>query len=978
MFAAGTPTGARPMTSRIVASLNPDWRLFIGDPAGAQSPGFDASHWQSVSLPHAWNEDSAFKVAIDQIPTGIAWYRKQFRLPAHTAGRKIFIEFERARQSAEVWINGHFLGRHENGITAFGFDVTEWVKPAPALNVLAVRTDNSWDYAEKDTGTRFQWNDKNFNVPYGGLIGNVRLHVTGKLYQTLPLYSSFGTTGTYVYADAIEIARRSATLHVESELHNEFPESRTVVLAVEVRDAAGKEVAAFRGEPRQVAAGATVIADAEQRIEGLNFWSWGYGYLYDVKSTVLVQGRPADAVTIRTGFRATQFARGMLTINGRAIHLKGYGQRTTNEWPALGSAVPPWLSDYSNRLMVESGANLVRWMHVTPWRQDVESCDRVGLIEAMPAGDSESDAAGRQWQQRVEVMRDSIVYNRNSPSILFYEGGNKGISEDHMRDLKALRDRYDPHGGRVAGAREMLGSSAAEYGGEMLYINKSAGMPLWQMEYSRDEGLRKYWDELSPPYHKDGDGPLYRGQPAAVYNRNQDSHAIEDIRRWYDYWVERPGTGARVNAGGVNIIFSDSNTHFRGAESYRRSGEVDAMRIPKDGYWAHQVMWNGWVDVEKPGIHILGHWNYKSGVTKDVYVVASTPQVELFQNGRSLGQGAQSYHFLYTFKDVAWQPGELRAVGSDSSGRAVAEFTQVTAGEPAALRLTAVARPHELLADGADVELVEVEVVDANGRRCPTALNLVDFELVGPAEFRGGIAQGPDNYILARSLPVEGGVNRVLIRSRREPGRIVLTARSGSLRPAMIELMSHALAVGGGLSQLPSAASLPFNLSRGPTPPGASFVMSRVAVPVASATAPGAGRPELAFDDNEATLWSGNGPVRFELARAARLCEITAKFAGFRARSYPIRIAVDGREVYRGVTPRSLGYVTLPLIPVTGSEVTLEVMGPEQAKEAFGDIVELQNQGRATTGEERVGPGELGIVEIEFYEPTAASSCGER
>jgi beta-galactosidase len=963
---------------RIVASLNPDWRLFVGDPSGAEASSFDATHWKTVSLPHAWNEDSAFKVAIDQIPTGIAWYRKEFRLPPNTGGQKIFVEFERARQSAEVWINGHFLGRHENGITAFGFDVTEWVKPAPASNVLAVRTDNSWDYTEKDTGTRFQWNDKNFNVPYGGLIGNVRLHVTGKLYQTLPLFSSFGTTGTYVYADAIETARRSATLHVESELRNEFAEPRTVVLAVEVRDGGGKIVAAFRGEPRQVAAGATIIASAAQRIDGLNFWSWGYGYLYDVKSTLLVQGRPVDTVTTRTGFRATQFAHGMLTLNGRAIHLKGYGQRTTNEWPALGSAVPPWLSDYSNRLMVESGANLVRWMHVTPWRQDVESCDRVGLIEAMPAGDSESDATGRQWQQRVEVMRDSIVYNRNSPSILFYEGGNKGINEDHMRELESLRDRYDPHGGRAAGAREMLGSAVAEYGGEMLYINKSAGIPLWQMEYSRDEGLRKYWDELSPPFHKDGDGPPYRGQPAAAYNRNQDSHAIEDIRRWYDYWAERPGTGTRVNAGGVNIIFSDSNTHFRGAESYRRSGEVDAMRIPKDGYWAHQVMWNGWVDVEKPGIHILGHWNYRAGVTKDVYVVASTPAVELFLNGRSLGQGVRSSHFLFTFKDVAWQSGELRAVGSDLSGRALAEFTEVTAGEPAALRLTEVARPHELLADGADVALVEVEVVDANGRRCPTALNPVDFEVTGPAEFRGGIAQGPDNYILSHSLPVEGGVNRVLIRSRRDAGRIVLTARSGSLRPARIEFTSQAVDIAGGLSSLPSAASLPLNLSRGPTPSGDSFVVSRVAVPVAAATAPGDGHPAFAVDDNEATLWSGKGPIKFELARAARLCEITAKFAGFRARSYPIRIAVDGHEVYRGVTPRSLGYVTLPLNPVTGNAVTIEVMGAEQAKEAFGDIVELQAQGRATTGEEQVGPGELGIVEIEFYEPAAASRCGER
>ncbi len=350
--------------------------------------------------------------------------------------------------------------------------------------------------------------------------------------------------------------------------------------------------------------------------------------------------------------------------------LKGYAQRTTNEWPALGLSVPPWLSDFSNALMVESGASLVRWMHVTPWKQDVESCDRVGLLEMMPAGDSERDSQGHAWTQRVEVMRDAIIYNRNNPSILVYESGNNGISEPHMAEMKALRDRFDPHGGRAAGSRDMLASEVAEYGGEMLYVNKSARQPFWATEYSRDEGLRKYWDELSPPFHPDGAGPPYRNAPAPAYNRNQDSHAIEDVVRWYDYWHERPGTGRRVSSGGLNIIFSDTNTHYCGAENYRRSGEVDAMRLPKDGFYANQVMWDGWVDVEHPRAYLLGHWNYAPGV-KNVTVVSSADAVELFLKGRSLGRGAPSSRFLFTFRDVAWQPGTLTAVGYDARGAKV-------------------------------------------------------------------------------------------------------------------------------------------------------------------------------------------------------------------------------------------------------------------------------------------------------------------
>ena len=98
--------------------------------------------------------------------------------------------------------------------------------------------------------------------------------------------------------------------------------------------------------------------------------------------------------------------------------MHGYAQRTSNEWPGVGMSVPAWLSDYSNRLMVESGGNLVRWMHVCPWKQDIESCDRVGLIQAMPAGDAEKDVFDRRWEQRLELMKEAIIYNRNNPSII--------------------------------------------------------------------------------------------------------------------------------------------------------------------------------------------------------------------------------------------------------------------------------------------------------------------------------------------------------------------------------------------------------------------------------------------------------------------------------------------------------------------------------------------------------------------------------
>ena len=706
-------------------NFNSEWRLQVGDFPQAKKPDFKDSSWKQVTLPHAFNEDEAFRISIEQHTDTVVWYRKHFRIE-ELRGKKVFVEFEGVRQGGEFFLNGQYLGLHENGVMAVGFDLTPYMKEGD--NVLAVRTDNNWFYREKRTNSKFQWSDRNFNANYGGIPKNVFLYVTDEVYQTLPLYSNLKTTGVYVYATDFDIKGRKAKIHAESEVRNDSRETRSFSYRVTLTDADGKLVKTFNGDKTVLKAGETGTVKAVADVSNLHFWSWGYGYLYTVNTALLDdKGKVFDDVVTRTGFRKTKFGEGKVWLNDRVIQMKGYAQRTSNEWPAVGLSVPAWLSDYSNGLMVESNANLVRWMHVTPWKQDVESCDRVGLIQAMPAGDAEKDRQGRQWEQRTELMRDAIIYNRNNPSILFYECGNESISREHMIEMKGIRDKFDPFGGRAIGSREMLDINEAEYGGEMLYINKSKKHPMWATEYCRDEGLRKYWDEYSYPFHKEGAGPLYRGQPATDYNHNQDMLALEMVRRWYDYWRERPGTGLRVSAGGTKIIFSDSNTHYRGEENYRRSGVTDPMRIEKDAFFAHQVMWNGWVDTDKYQTYIIGHWNYPENTVKPVYVVSNGEQVELLLNGKSLGMGKRAYHFLFTFDKVAYQPGKLEAVSYDGKGKEVSRYTLFTAGEAACLKLTAVQNPEGFHADGADMALLQVEVVDKDGRRCSLDNRTVRF-----------------------------------------------------------------------------------------------------------------------------------------------------------------------------------------------------------------------------------------------------------
>ena len=963
-------------------NFNSNWELYIGDfqnkedIISLQSPSLkERAGVRFVTLPYAFNEDEAFRLHIEQLTDTIVWYRKHFKLPKTDAGKKVFIEFEGARQGAEVYVNGQHIGLHENGVMAFGFDITHAIQ-YETENVIAVRVDNNWSYREKATNSTYQWSNKNFNANYGGLPKNVFLHVTGKIYQTLPLYSNLKTCGTYIYADQFDIKKQKATIHAEAEIKNESAQSQDAYLKVEITDPDGNKVASYIGKSTELKSGEISILNADSQVINLHFWSWGYGYLYNVITQVIIDNQVVDEVKTTTGFRKTEFKNGMIWLNDRVIQMKGYAQRTSNEWPGVGMSVAPWLSDYSNGLMVESNANMVRWMHVTPWKQDVESCDRVGLMQMFPAGDAESDVTGRRWEQRTELMRDAIIYNRNNPSVILYECGNEAISEEHMTEMKSIRDKYDPNGGRAIGAREMLDSKVAEYGGEMLYINKSAGKPFIATEYCRDEGLRKYWDDFTPPYHKDGAGPLYKNADASAYNRNQDSFAKEDIIRWNDFFVCRPGTGKRVSSGGLNIIFSDTNTHCRGEENYRRSGETDAMRILKDAYSAHKVMWDGWVDIENYRTHIIGHWNYAPETVKDVLVVSPSDKVELFINGKSIGFGEKSYSFLHAFKNVKFEAGELKAVSLNCQSKVQSSDIVKTSGAPAALQLTMIDRPQPVKADGADMVLVQVEVVDASGQRCPDVHSLVDFKLEGPAEWRGGIGQGTDNYILNTTLPAECGVNRAIIRTLNTAGKVTVKAVSEGLKSSEISFTTVPFVTENGLTTTLASDGLKGNLKRGETPQTPSFKISKTLLEVSGIVA-GANqdKAQQSIDDNELSEWTNDGKIstgwiKYTLKKKSVVTDVSLRLTGWRSVSYPIEILIDNKIVWKGNTPPSLGYVYMNFAPVKGKTITIQLTGANTEKDAFQNMIELngnkeldgfKNAANANT------KGQLRIVEAEFY-----------
>src|SRR5262249_17750438 len=160
-------------------------------------------------------------------------------------------------------------------------------------------------------------------------------------------------------------------------------------------------------------------------------------------------------------------------------------------------------------------------------------------------------------------------------------------------------------------------------------------------------------------------------------------------------------------------------------------------------------------------------------------------------NGKSLGHGKVSDRYLFTFPDVAWEAGEIKAVAT-SGGKTVATATKRTASAPGALKMTPLTGPSGLLADGSDVVVIDWEAVDANGERCPTFQQRVDFEVSGPGVWRGGYNSGKINSINNTYLDLEAGINRVAVRAGRNAGTITVKAKGTGLKPASIAIPSRA------------------------------------------------------------------------------------------------------------------------------------------------------------------------------------------
>ena len=204
------------------------------------------------------------------------------------------------RQAGHFFLNGQPIGKYENGVTAVGLDITKFAKFGGQDNVLAVQGGQQPRPTRRKPPARRSSGTRRTSIPnFGGLNRDATLIVTGKVYQTLPLYENLKTTGIYIYPQNIDLKKKTADVNVEAEVVNETGDYASITLSAVVVDADGIVRAKLDGNTSDLVGGQTEIFTAAGPLADARFWDVDDPYLYDVYSILTRErqggGRLQDA-----------------------------------------------------------------------------------------------------------------------------------------------------------------------------------------------------------------------------------------------------------------------------------------------------------------------------------------------------------------------------------------------------------------------------------------------------------------------------------------------------------------------------------------------------------------------------------------------------------------------------------------------------------------------------------------------------------
>lgn len=767
------------------------WKFSLGDVAQAEKQNFDDSKWRVLDLPHDWSIEGEFSKDNRSgndggyVPTGVAWYRKTFDVPADWSAKRVSVYFEGSYMNNTVFLNGDSVGFHPYGFTSFELDLTTHLK-AGEKNVIAVRVDNS--------------QQKNCRWYTGsGIYRHVWLQVKNKVH--IPNW------GVQVFTEKVENNR--ATIRFKTKLRNDELSDKQLVVRTGIYD---KENDTCLQEHRKVtlASNQTMELSTQLKVENPKLWSGETPVLYDVIVQLLDGDVVLDELHIPFGIRTIAYsADGGFLLNGEKIQLNGACIHADNG--ALGAAAFNRAEERKVELMKAAGFNAVRTAHNPPSEALLDACDRLGMLvideiydgwRASKTPHDYSTLIDEYWQKDVEAM---VLRDLNHPSIILWSSGNEIIertSEEAVQTAKMLNDyirQLDPSR-PVTAAHASWGQGWSVFDSLMAQFdivgynyymheaeNDHERVPnrmIIQTESYPREAFRN-WAMVDKHEYIFGDfvwtGMDYLGESGIgrfyYEGETPGEHYERDIFPWHGAYC-----------GDVDQIgWRKPISHYR-SMLYNPDGEklylsvkepsVEGRRI-KETLWSVWPTWESWT------------WNGHEGKDIDVEIYSRYPAVRLYLNGAQVAERKTGYD--EEFKAIVrlpYQPGELKVVGL-LEGQECDEHCLKTASSAHEIRLSA--DKTSLIANGQDLAYITVELYDENGVHQPNADNLLQFALEGEGEIIG-----VDNANLQDMMSYKGNERKawkgralVIVKSSRQAGEIRLVVSSEGMENATLKLISR-------------------------------------------------------------------------------------------------------------------------------------------------------------------------------------------
>ncbi len=780
--------------------MDRNWKFFFGDDKNASTSDFNDNAWRSLDLPHDWSIEGKFSKdeptggGGGYLPTGIGWYRKQFTLPASVRGKHVSIQFDGVYMNSEVWINNHYLGKRPNGYIGFNYDLTPYL--IPGKNIIAVRVDNS-----EQPNSRW--------YSGSGIYRHVWLNITNPVHV-----AQWGTYITTPNADS-----SSATVNVKTTIVNDGTTADNATLVSTIYDENGHEVANAK-IPVSLTAKTSGVFEQQVQVASPALWSVNASHLYTMRSVIRSGKKTIDDFQSTFGIRKLEYSavNGFL-LNGKRIKMNGVCLH--HDGGAVGAAVPIKIWETRLKLLKDMGCNAIRTSHNPVAPEVLDLCDKMGFLvmdeafDAWESGKVKNDyhLYFDEWSQ-IDVT-DQIHRDCNHPSVVLWSAGNeipdqtsdKGVEllkgllatfhkEDPTRPVTTANDDIaaDSNSTKLAfmEAEDIVGYNYVDRWHErreLYYSIDRYDHPNWKMIGTESESLR------NPPAYSLG-ANLNTVRPNYVAGMVR-SELLWKYVAVHDYVI------GDFMWTGIDYL-GEARWPGKGASS----GEIDMTNRPKDGYYFYQSQWT-----DKPGLHLLPHWNWKGREGQIIPVLAYTncDTVELFVNGKSYGIKMQEFPRqgnsgkwnkyakpevnmttadLHLTWDVAYEPGSIKAVGRKNGKQVIVEEIQ-TAGSPYALRIST--DNSRVNADGKDVALINIDIVDEKGNVVPDAGNLINFKVTGNGKLQG-VDNGNQRDDNAFNLPYRKAFNGhayAVIQAGGKPGEIQLSVQAEGLKPASLTITTQ-------------------------------------------------------------------------------------------------------------------------------------------------------------------------------------------